>query len=123
MGIAKDNITAKQQEKFVAEVTAGLLEMGAVKQPKNELSFDNTEFKLETLAGTLLITLYRNQNFLFTVYSRFEDVNKAKDKFNCNPHSGKYNFHRSKDKSLPTMEKVIESALMHFECTLQKELV
>jgi len=123
MGIAKDNITAKQQNEFVAGVTAGLLEMGATIQPKNEFSFDNTEFKLNTVAGVLIITLYSSQKFLFTVYSRFEDVNKAKDKFNCNPHSGKYNFHRSKDKSLPTMAKVIESALMHFECTLQKELV
>lgn len=122
MGIAKDNITLKQQDEFVAGVTKGLLEMGAVKQPKNELSFDNTEFKLETIAGTLIITLYRSQKFLFTVYSRFEEPTRSKDKFNCNPHSGKYNFHRSKGKSLPTIKKVIECALMHFECTLQKEL-
>ena len=124
MGIAKDNITAKQQEKFVAEVTAGLLEMGAVKQPKNELSFDNTEFKLETLAGTLLITLYRSQTFLFSVYSRFEDPTKSKDKFNCNPHSGKYNFHMSVQKGAITLDNVIELALMHFECTIDvKQLI
>jgi len=122
MGIAKDNITAKQQNEFVAGVTKGLLEIGAVVQPKNELSFDNTEFKLNTIAGILTITLYSSQTFLFTVYSRFEDVESAKDNFNCNPYSGKYNFHRSKDKSLPTMERVIECAMMHFECTLPKEL-
>ena len=122
MGIAKDNITAKQQNEFVAGVTKGLIEMGAVKQPNNPNTFASTEFKLETIAGTLLITLYHSQRFLFSVYSRFEDPTKSKDKFNCNPHSGKYNFDRSKDKSLPTMKKVIECALMHFECTLPKEL-
>jgi len=124
MGIAKDNITAKQQDKFVAGVTEGLLEMGAVKQPKNELSFNNTEFKLETLAGTLIITLYHSQKFLFTVYSRFEDPTKSKDKFNCNPHSGKYNFHMSVQRGVRTLDNVIELAMIHFECTMDvKELL
>jgi len=118
--IAKDNITLKQQEKFVAGIIKGLTEMGAVKQPTNSHMFNNTQFKLETIAGNLDITLYHSQKFMFTVYSKFENVDKAKDKFNCNPYSGKYNFHRSKSKLL-SMEQMIELALMHFECTQSKK--
>ena len=122
MGIAKDNITAKQQDKFNQAVINGLVEMGAVKQPTDETMLSNTQFKLETIAGTLLITLFHHQKFLFTVYSRFEDPTKSKDKFNCNPHSGKYNFHMSIQRGVRTIDDVIELALMHFECTLPKEL-
>jgi hypothetical protein len=115
---AKYNITKKQQDEFVAGVTKGLVDMGAVIQPTDERMFSNTQFKLETTAGTLLITLYHRQEFLFTVYSRFEDPNKSKGKFICNPYSGKYNF--NKVNNCP-MEQIIEFALMHFECTLKKE--
>ena len=121
MGIAKDNITLKQQEKFVEGIIKGLTEMGAIKQPNDPRMFTNTQFKLETIAGNLDITLYHSQKFMFTVYSKFEEPEKSKDKFNCNPYSGKYNFHRSKSK-LFSMEQMIEFALMHFECALPKEL-
>ena len=117
---AKDNITLKSQTAFVDGVTKGLIELGAIIQPVNALMFSSTEFKLNTIVGVLNITLFHSQTFLFTVYSQFENVDKAKDKFNCNPHSGKYNFHRSMDKL--SIEQVIEFALMHFECTLPKEI-
>ena len=122
MGIAKDNITAIQQNKFNQEVINGLVEMGAVKQPTDESMLQNTQFKLETIAGTLLITLYHHQKFLFTVYSMFEEPERAKGKFNCNPYSGKYNFHMSVERGKRTIDDVIELALMHFECTLKNEL-
>ena len=93
--MANDNITLKKQNAFVTAVTKGLLEMGAVLQPTNENMLSNKQFKLDTIAGVLNITLYNSQTFLYTVYSRFEDVEKAKDKFNCNPYSGKYNTHLS----------------------------
>jgi len=112
---AKDDITKKQQDEFVAGVTKGLVDMGAVIQPTDERMLSNTQFKLKTIAGNLLITLYHHQKFLFTVYSRFEEPEKAKGKFYCNPHSGKYNFNKVNNCS---MKQVIEFALMHFECTL-----
>jgi len=118
----KDNITKKNQEAFVEGVTKGLLEIGAVIQPTNPNMFNNTEFKLDTIVGVLNITLYHSQTMMFTVYSKFEDPNKAKEKFDCNPYSGKYNFHRSKSK-LFSMEQMIEFALMKFEATLPKETV
>lgn len=114
------NITKKEAKEFVAGVTKGLLEIGAVIQPKG-MGFPNTEFKLDTIVGLLTITLYHEQDIVYTVFSRFEDVDKAKHKFDCNPYSGKYNFHRSKSE-LFSMEQMIEFALMKFEATLPKEL-
>lgn len=115
--MARDNITLKKQKAFVTAVTKGLVEMGAVIQPTRTEMLNNTHFKLGTVAGVLDITLYHSQKFLYTVYSRFERVDLAKDKFNCNPYSGKYNIHSSAKGN--TAKYAIEEALMHFECTLK----
>jgi len=117
--MARDNITLKKQTAFVTAVKKGLIEMGAIPQPTDERMLTNSQFKLETVAGVLNITLYHSQKFFYTVYSRFERVDLAKDKFNCNPHSGKYNTHSSSKGN--TAKYAIEEALMHFECTLKKE--
>lgn len=114
-------ITKKEAKEFVEGVTKGLLEIGAVIQPKG-MGFAHTEFKLETIVGLLTITLYHEQDVCFTIFSRFEDVDKAKKIFDCNPYSGKYNFLRSKSE-LFSMEQMIEFALMKFEATQPKELV
>lgn len=122
MGTAKDNITKKQQDKFVAGVTEGLLEMGAIKQPHNPNTFASTSFKLKTMAGNLNITLYHSQTFLFTVYSIFDEPEKAREMFDCNPHTGKFNFHRSSKNG--DINDVIELAMIHFECTVDvKQLI
>ena len=111
--MAHDNITLKKQNNFVEAIKKGLLDMGAtiVKQ-----EFRDTQFVLNTIAGKLNITLYGSQKFLYTVYSRFEEVDKAKGKFNCNPYSGKYNVHLSAKGN--TEKYAIADALQHFECTL-----
>ena len=116
MGIAKDKITKKQQDKFVAGVIEGLLEMGAIKQPHNPNTFASTSFKLKTMAGNLDITLYHSQTFLFTVYSIFDEPEKAREMFECNPHTGKFNFHRSSENG--DIDEVIELALIHFDVTI-----
>lgn len=110
--MANDNITLKKQNLFVEGVKKGLLEMGAT-IVKTELR--DTEFVLNTVAGKLNIKLYGSQTFLYTVYSRFEEVERAKVKFNCNPYSGKYNAHLSAKGN--TSKYAIEDALSHFECT------
>ena len=110
----ENKITLKDRKNFVEGVTKGLLKLGAVIQPVNKLTFPCTEFKLNTIVGNLDITLYHKQGNLFTIFSRFEDAQKAKVKFDCNPFSGKYNFQSVKSH---TTEQMIEFALMHFECT------
>ena len=117
MGIAKDNITAKDQSEFVKGITDGLVKIGAEIQPTDERMLSNTQFKLNTSVGVLNITLFHHQKFIFTVYAQFEDVERAKQKFNCNPHSGKYNVHIGKTKGM-TGKKAVDITLDSFEMTL-----
>jgi|AntRauTorcE11897_2_1112592.scaffolds.fasta_scaffold01459_2 hypothetical protein len=118
MAIAKDNITKKAQDKFLEGVTKGLLEMGAEAQPQDKNMFSHKAFKLDTIVGELSITIYTTQRFLFSIYAKFENVNEAKSKFNCNPHSGKFNFNAVYRNG--NVSKPVEEALMHFECTQPK---
>lgn len=113
------NITKKIANKFVQAVTEGLLEMGAIRQPQDHIRTDVIEFKLDTIVGNLNITLRKDQDHLFMVFARFDNVSKAKHKFDCNQYSGKYNFNHVFNGDI---DQAIEFALMHFECTLPKEL-
>ena len=106
------NITKKQSKEFVNGVCKGLLEIGATKVKDKIDTFRS--FELDTIVGKLKINVDTDNVYCFTVFSRFEDVEKAKQKFDCNPYSGKYNFHRSKS-DLFSMEQMIEFALMKFE--------
>jgi len=114
-------ITKKQSKEFVEGITKGLLKIGAVIQPEDKRLFPQTLFKLDTIVGLLTITLYHEQDIIFTIFSRFEDVDKAKQKFDCNRFTGKFNFHRSQSE-LFSMEQMIEFALIQFEATQPKEL-
>ena len=112
-------ITKKVAEKFVEAVKQGLLEMGAELQPETRFNKDRLfEFKLDTIVGNMNISLYLEQDNLFCVFARFDDVAKAKEKFNCNPFSGKCNFHKV---YYGDLEECIDMALDHFECTLPLE--
>lgn len=119
MSKAKDNITKKAQDKFVEGVSKGLIDMGAETLPKDEREFDNRKFVLNTVSGKLKIIIYTTQRFLFTVYAAFENVEDAKEKFNCNPHSGKYNIHSEYRNG--NFNEPIAQTLAHFECTLPKQ--
>lgn len=76
----------KLRQRFIASVTALLLELGA-----EPLDY---EFVLQTKAGRL--TLHPTENMaagLGTVFSRFDNPQAARQLVNCNPFSGKWNFH------------------------------
>lgn len=109
-------ITKKEQNAFVSRVSKGLIEMGATMTDEGFFF----EFNLETSVGNLVISLRKEQSFLFMVFSRFDEIKKASKKFDCNKHSGKYNFSVSND--ILSMDKIVELALSHFEDTLIKEL-
>lgn len=110
-------ISKKKNKEFVDGVTNGLLEIGA-KQVENNISHFKT-FELNTIVGKLTIDVVVENTVMFMVFSRFENVELAKHKFDCNPYSGKYNF---MELDSTPIEKSIELALMHFEATLPKEL-
>lgn len=105
------NITKLQGSKFANQVCEGLLEMGATcRGTKNE----RREFVLETIVGKLTITIPLNQSIIYSVFSRFENVELAKTKFACNRFSGKYNINISNIKPNFASDVVLN----HFEMTL-----
>jgi len=76
----------KQRQQFLAKVAALLLNLGA-----EPLDFD---FVLQTNAGPLRIHPSENlATGLGTVFTRFDDPQAARQLVDCNPYSGKWNFH------------------------------
>jgi len=87
------NITKLQGSEFVKQVCGGLLEMGATEQIA---TFGVSRvFTLNTVVDKLTITIPLNQSIIYSVFSRFENIELAKTRFGCNKHSGKYNFNMS----------------------------
>ncbi len=112
------DISIKKQKVFVSQVTSGLLEIGAIIQ-QNTLRHNCTVFNLDTVAGNLEITLRHEQGSLYSVFSIFDNPKVAKEKFTCNPNSGKYNFH-STGTWMP--QEAAEQAIRHFKGTLKSLL-
>lgn len=108
-------ILKAKQKKFVKDVHAGLLELGG-KIIANELLTYCTKFEFDSIVGKLEVTLRHDHDYCYTLFAVFDEPSKAKDKFNCNPHTGKYNIHIAKDSIL--VEEAVEQALMHIECAL-----
>lgn len=102
----------RKAKKFNREFKKQILELGArlLEDTYTKEIFET--FKLETDVGMLVINLPLEQTVCYTVFSRFMDVEQAKVKYNCNPHSGKYNVHIGTDIEL---EQAIEHAIMKFE--------
>lgn len=105
-------VTEKNQELFVKRVTAYLLKLGAT-QLDDSVSFHR--FQLDSIVGKLTINLpfADDHVYTYTVYSRFEDVDKAKNVFNCNQYSGKFNIHQS----IMPMKNIIDNIKWHFGAT------
>ncbi len=108
-------ITVKQAKEFNDKFCKGLIELGAKSIEPMTDSF--ISFEIPTIVGKLSINVPIQQTYCFMIFSRFEDVDKAKLKFDCNPFSGKYNFSQGiYDKQ--TVADIVERAIMMFECTL-----
>lgn len=101
----------RNAKKFNKKITKALLEMGATITSEKDYV---TEFVLSTIVGKLSIQLFPDHKHVYSIFSRFENVKEAKEKFDCNPYSGKYNFLVSDRLDI---NEVIEGATFHFECT------
>ena len=82
----------KSTKIFVDAVSKMLIEKGAVAKGVDTLT-DFSEFELPTEVGKLTIRLDTVDQFIWTVFSRFEEVDRAKEIYPCNQFSGKYNIH------------------------------
>jgi len=76
----------KQRQQFIAKVAALLMDLGAMP--------GEYDFALQTKAGLLKLHPTENQvEGLGTVFTRFDDPHTARQLVDCNPFSGKWNFH------------------------------
>jgi hypothetical protein len=78
----------KDRQRFVKQATALLLSLGAIQDD------GSYPFVLQTKAGRL--RLHPEQNRTEgpgTVFTRFDDPQAARQLVDCNPFSGKWNFH------------------------------
>lgn len=83
--------TKKQLQDFNNEVVE-ILEFYGAKEATNLFGRPVHEVDSERL-GRLTITLSDTTSRVYTIFTRFEEPEKVKQYFNCNPHSGKYNSH------------------------------
>lgn len=97
MGLKKENA-----ERFDREVIAIAVELGAVIHEERTRIFQEDVYVIETKAGPMTINPSTNpsrakQGGIFTVFCKFEDVDRANKllgvTIHLNPYSGKYNLH------------------------------
>lgn len=79
-----------KQKQFYSAMQTGLQELGVLEGDTFKGSYPQM---LSTKYGKLLIKVTKDKSKVYTCFTRFEDVDKAKELHNCNPFSGKWNFH------------------------------
>lgn len=109
-------VTKANNKKFIKEIVKAITSLGGtVNKPFLVSAEELTEMTLQTSVGELAIKLYDNTGSeLYTVFTRFENVDEAKKKFNCGA-SGKYNCHIFASDGV---ESAIIDALHHIKVTL-----
>lgn len=80
-------------EKFNRTIKKIIKEHGAI-----DTNSSMYQWSIDTNYGKLLISLHkpRKRQELFSVFCRFDEPERAKSHTDCNPYSGKWNFHYSK---------------------------
>jgi len=89
-------------------------DLGGIKTGKHPVDY---QYTLDTVAGELEIRVDEDSQHCFTMFCKFKDVERAKNKFDCNPYSGKYNVHIGAVKEI-TVDKAIEICTIHLERAL-----
>jgi hypothetical protein len=64
-------------------------------EDKGAKKISHNKWEIDTKHGKLNISLHEpeKRQKLFSVFTRFEEPERAKQHTHCNPHSGKWNFH------------------------------
>lgn len=103
-----------KSQRFVDSLSKKLINLGAVEVQATTDSFKSLQ--IDTIVGKLSIDIDKDSTHCYTMFARFDNVEEAKKKFDCNPHSGKYNTHVG---NIPDMtpEKASEICLIAIEIT------
>jgi hypothetical protein len=105
-------ITNKEYKEFLIRFELEMLGFGAklIEDDERKIVFDLEVNRV----GSYKITVYKDNegSVLFSFYGRFDNVEKAKEIYNCNPYSGKLNFYFHNT----TIEDVINGIMSEYEC-------
>lgn len=118
-------ITKKQAEKFVTVFSQEIIGFGAklVKEDTYKIEFSLDIDKI----GLFIITIFKGDSNVssthFSLFGRFENPEKAKHKFDCNPYTGKMNLFIPLSVSA---EHSANEAIFNYDClfgTVHNELI
>ena len=116
--------TKKQREQFYRQAITLFEELSAEKQDLQlGVLASLYEWTLQTKVGILGLSIHlTNHNTLLgQVFGRFDDPNRAKMIVDCNPYSGKWNFHYFSAEDW-TVESAIENLRYHLTSVLEKQV-
>jgi len=55
------------------------------------------DWQINTRLGVFLFSIHHKSDEkrvkVYSIFGRFDEENKAREEFDCNPYNGKYNFH------------------------------
>lgn len=89
-------VSKKNAIDFLSQVTNILKDYKAI-EVESQTSYKC--YKLNTKAGELKVIIEdldsATESSIYTVFTRFENPKEARELCECNPFSGKYNFHTS----------------------------
>ena len=80
----------KNQEKFTKEAIK--IFHDKVKNAELDKYIPNA-YNIKSKYGDLYIRIDDKHNYCYSIFTKFDNPDLAKEKFDCNPYSGKYNFH------------------------------
>jgi len=104
-------ITKYKAKKFYTEITQFIETILNGKVIRD--AFKRKHYEVDTIAGRMTITVPQEQEYIYSIFCRFDDPTLAGTKFDSNKYSGKYNYMCSPIKA----DTAIEYAKMHLECT------
>lgn len=87
--------TKKQREDFLKRVEAFVESVGGEDHPNVARGSYGSTLQMETVFGNLALwpRSAEKRDRLWTIFAKFDEPERAREKLPCNPFSGKWNFH------------------------------
>jgi len=94
--------TKKQRADFVKRVEAFVKKIGGEDHPNVAKGSYGSTLQIETIFGRLSLwpKPAEKKDRIWTIFAKFDEPERAKEKLPCNPYSGKWNFHCSEPEYL-----------------------
>ena len=98
-------MTKSNVKKFLTNIQKEFTNIGAVITKNDDYKI---ALSLETKVGNLNLTIFKDQECMWAVYGRFDNIIAAQQVHNSNPWSGKYNNYSQELNPLDACKELIE---------------